>query len=60
MSSQVYNFWAWYTQWFIGARGDVHGFVGPNLPDESGAPGNDEAVDILAGYHQMLGIWKDQ
>ena len=60
MSSQAYNFWTWYTQWFLGARSNVHGFVGPNLPDASGAPGKDEAVDILAGYHQLLGIWVDK
>ena len=60
MSSQAYNFWTWYTQWFLGARSNVHGFVGPNLPDASGAPGKDEAVDILAGYHQLLGMWVDK
>jgi peptide/nickel transport system substrate-binding protein len=60
LSSQVYNFYSWYTQWFIGSAPDVHGFIGPNLPDETGAPGTEKAIDVLAGYHQMLGIWKDQ
>jgi peptide/nickel transport system substrate-binding protein len=60
MSEQAYNFWSYYTQWFVGARNNVHGFVGPNLPNAAGEPGDDEAVEFLAGYHQMLGIWKDQ
>jgi peptide/nickel transport system substrate-binding protein len=60
MSSQAYNLWTWYTQWFLGASADVHGFVGPNLPNEAGEPGDDAAVDILAGYHQLLGIWVDK
>ena len=55
-----YNFWTWYTQWFVGARPTCRASSDPNLPDESGAPGSEEAVDILAGYHQLLGIWVDQ
>jgi peptide/nickel transport system substrate-binding protein len=57
MSSQAYNLWTWYTKWFLGASGDVKGFVGPNLPNEAGEPGDQEAVDVLAGYHQLLGLW---
>jgi peptide/nickel transport system substrate-binding protein len=60
MSSQAYNFWTWYTQWFLGANAKVHGFIGPNLPTADGTPGDKEAVDILAGYHQLLGIWVDK
>jgi peptide/nickel transport system substrate-binding protein len=59
MTEQVYNFWTYYTQWFIATKSNVHGVVGPNLPNDAGEPGSDEAVDILAGYHQMLGLWKD-
>jgi peptide/nickel transport system substrate-binding protein len=59
MTDQIYNFWTYYTQWFIATKSSVHGVIGPNLPNEAGEPGNDEAVDVLAGYHQMLGLWKD-
>ena len=60
MSEQAYNMWTWYTQWFVAHSGDVHGVSGPNLPDPDsadGAPGNKKPVDLLAGYHQMLGLW---
>src|SRR5680860_1423527 len=60
MSEQAYNMWTWYTQWFVAHSGDVHGVSGSNLPDPDsadGAPGNKKPVDLLAGYHQMLGLW---
>jgi peptide/nickel transport system substrate-binding protein len=60
MSSQAYNLWGWYTKWFVGAKDNVHGIIGPNLPDESGKPGTEKAIDLLAGYHQLLGIWKSK
>lgn len=60
MSEQVYNMWTWYAQWFVAHTGSVHGISGPNLPDATGAPGNEKPVDLLAGYHQMLGIWKSK
>ena len=36
------------------------GYLGPNLPDADGKPGNQKPADLLAGYHQMLGIWVDK
>ena len=39
---------------------NVHGIVGPNLPDANGKPGSEQAVDILDGYHQLLGVWKSK
>lgn len=60
MSEQVYNWWTWYTQWFVARTSNVHGISGPNLPDASGAVGSKAPVDMLAGYHQMLGIWKSK
>ncbi len=60
MSSQAYNLWTWYTQWFIAHTSKVHGIVGPNLPNASGKPGTQQAVDVLDGYHQLLGVWKSK
>ncbi len=60
MSSQAYNLWTWYTDWFIAHTDNVHGIVGPNLPDANGKPGSEQAVDILDGYHQLLGVWKSK
>jgi peptide/nickel transport system substrate-binding protein len=57
MSSQAYNQWTWYTQWFVGSKTSVHGLGGPNLPDETGKPGTDKPIPMIAGYHQLLGIW---
>lgn len=58
MSEQAYNLWLWYSQWFVGHKSNVHGLIGPNLPDESGEPGSEKPVDLFVGYHQMLGIWR--
>jgi len=60
MTGQVYNFWTWYNQWFIATQSDVHGVVGPNLPDENGDPGTVKPVPILAGIHQTVGLWKSK
>jgi peptide/nickel transport system substrate-binding protein len=60
MSEQVYNWWTWYTQWFVAHKSNVHGIGGPNLPDDTGAPGSQKPVEILAGIHQILGMWKSQ
>ena len=60
MSEQVYNWWTWYTQWFVAHKNNIKGINGPNLPDDTGAPGNKEPVQILAGIHQTLGMWKSK
>lgn len=60
MNEQAYTLWTWYTQWFVAHAPEVHGISGPNLPNPDavgGAPGDKKPVDLLAGYHQMLGIW---
>jgi peptide/nickel transport system substrate-binding protein len=57
MTDQLYNFWTWYTQWFIAMQPNVHGVVGPNLPDENGDTGKVKPVPILAGIHQTVGLW---
>ena len=38
MSSQVYNLWSWYTQWFIGTKSNVHGIVGRTCPTHRARP----------------------
>jgi len=60
MNTQAYNMWGWYTKWWVGAKSDIHGILGPNLPDDSGQPGDVKPIDLLAGYHQILGIWKSK
>jgi peptide/nickel transport system substrate-binding protein len=57
LSTQVYNIWTWYENWYIASKSSVQGVLGPNLPDASGAPGSQKPVDVLAGYHQLLGLW---
>jgi peptide/nickel transport system substrate-binding protein len=57
LSSQVYNIWTWYENWYIAEKSNVKGILGPNLPNASGAPGSQKPVDVLAGYHQLLGLW---
>ncbi|MGZ4675234.1 MAG: ABC transporter substrate-binding protein [Acidimicrobiia bacterium] len=57
MTSQLYNFWTWYNQWFIATQPNVHGIVGPNLPDANGDVGTVKPVPILAGIHQTVGMW---
>ncbi len=57
LSSQVYNIWTWYENWYIASKSTVKGILGPNLPDATGAPGSQKPVDVLAGYHQLLGLW---
>ena len=58
MSSEITTLWGWYTDWFIGAKSNITGIVGPNLPDATGKPGKDKPAVVFAGYHQLLGISK--
>jgi peptide/nickel transport system substrate-binding protein len=58
LTSNISDFWGWYTPWFIAAKSNVHGVLGPNLPDANGNPGSDQPTPVLAGYHQLLGLWK--
>lgn len=58
MSKEVYNLWGWYTPWFIAAKPNIKGVLGPNLPDASGGVGSEKPANVLAGFHQLLGIWK--
>jgi peptide/nickel transport system substrate-binding protein len=58
LTSNISDFWGWYTPWFIATKPNVHGVLGPNLPDQNGNAGSDQPTPVLAGYHQMLGLWK--
>jgi peptide/nickel transport system substrate-binding protein len=60
LSSQVVSWWTWYTQWFVAHKANVQGIAGPNLPDESGATGNEKPVPMLAGIHQIVGLYKSK
>jgi peptide/nickel transport system substrate-binding protein len=57
LSTQVYNIWTWYENWYIASKSTVKGILGPNLPTASDTVGSQKPVDVLAGYHQLLGLW---
>ena len=50
-AKNIWNVWAWYVDWGIATRPDVHGILGPSLPDGS------KPFPILAGLHPTVGIW---
>jgi peptide/nickel transport system substrate-binding protein len=58
LTSTYTDFWDWYTPWFVATKPNIHGVLGPNLPDQNGNTGSDKPTDVLAGYHQLLGLWK--
>ena len=51
-ASQVYNVWAYYADWVVGANKKVGGLTGPPLPDGGGKP----AV-LLYGRQPLLGLY---
>ncbi len=51
-ASQVYNVWAYYADWVVGAKKTVAGLEGPPLPDGGGKP----AV-LLYGRQPLLGLY---
>jgi peptide/nickel transport system substrate-binding protein len=51
-ASQVYNVWAYYADWVVGAKKSVQGLEGPPLPDDGGKP----AV-LLYGRQPLLGLY---
>jgi peptide/nickel transport system substrate-binding protein len=51
-ASQVYNVWAYYADWVVGAKKSVQGMTGPPLPDGGGKP----AV-LLYGRQPLLGLY---
>jgi peptide/nickel transport system substrate-binding protein len=60
LSTQAYSLYTWYVNWYVAEQRDVKGILGPNLPDADGKPGTEKPVDVLAGWHQVLGLWLDR
>ncbi len=50
-AKNIWNVWGWYVAWGIATRPNVHGILGPSLPDGS------QPFPILAGLHPTAGIW---
>lgn len=51
---QVWELWGWYTVWGIATASNVHGILGPELPDGS------MPFPLLAGWHLTSGLWVEQ
>jgi peptide/nickel transport system substrate-binding protein len=51
-ASQLYNVWAYYADWVVGAKKTIGGLEGPPLPDGGGKP----AV-LLYGRQPLLGLY---
>ena len=58
MTEQMYNLWTWYTQWFVATQPNIHGVIGPNMPDENGDVGAVKPAPMVAGIHQTVGLWQ--
>ena len=54
-AKQAYNVYLWYAPWAVAESPDVHGILGPPLPDE---PDADPPTRLVTG-HPLLGIWID-
>lgn len=50
--AEGYSLWLQWVMWDIGTATDVHGILGPDLPDGGGAP-----FPGLATGHPVLGMW---
>jgi peptide/nickel transport system substrate-binding protein len=50
-AKKLYNLWGWYVIWDIASNKNVHGILGPNLPDGS------KPFEGLATGHPVLGMW---
>ncbi len=51
-AKQVWNVWAWVTPWAVVEGKNVHGILGPDLPDGGGKPNPGLAVG-----HTLIGMW---
>jgi peptide/nickel transport system substrate-binding protein len=54
-ASEGYSMWLQWVMWDIGTATDVHGVLGPDLPDDQGGP-----FPGLATGHPVAGMWVDQ
>ena len=50
-AKEDWNVWSWAAIWAVAERPNVHGVLGPNLPDGS-AP----STELYDG-HSLLGMW---
>jgi len=53
-SEQLYDVWTFWTLWAVATDTDVHGLLGPDLPDGS------KPLPGLANGHAVDGLWVDQ
>jgi peptide/nickel transport system substrate-binding protein len=53
-ADQAFNIWLWYTLWAVATSPDVHGVMGPPLPD-----GSDPFPGLATG-HPVLAMWVEQ
>ena len=51
-AKNAYNIWTWYVTWGFASKPDVHGVVGPRLPD-----GDARGLPI-AGVQPVVGQWR--
>src|SRR5690606_37249461 len=54
MTSEVYALWITFVPWVIFTTDEVHGVIGPELPD-----GEEPNIGLATG-HSLLGLWIDQ
>jgi peptide/nickel transport system substrate-binding protein len=52
-TKQLYNLWAQFVVWTVAMKPNVHGVLGPPLPDKTGP------FEGLATGHQVDGMWCD-
>ena len=53
-ADQMYNLWSFWTLWAVATAPEVHGLLGPDLPDGS------KPLPGLANGHALDGLWVDQ
>ncbi|MCU1455285.1 MAG: hypothetical protein JWN46_3431 [Acidimicrobiales bacterium] len=51
-AQQLWSTWAWFTPWAVAEAKNVHGILGPDLPDSGGKPSTG-----LATGHSLIGMW---
>jgi peptide/nickel transport system substrate-binding protein len=51
-AKQVWSVWNWDTPWAVATAKNVHGILGPPLPDGGGEPSKG-----LATGHSLIGLW---
>lgn len=54
-AEQAYNVYLWFSPWAVAEASNIHGILGPDLPDGAGPP----APRLVTG-HALHGVWIDQ